>query len=215
MMNDRIERYNEYRSQGQELNSKLLDSLSDDELIETGRFLGMIEEDGDEEVLYHDGEIEMAIQSDFSIHEIKRDGTTALDRFYQAERWETETEREILDALRESYTSLFEIEDVIPDDRVLVLHDVLGQGESPIELTDLNLSQTANTDALIFFRCVPLPEMTITSGFVLPFEAPYKDHLISINRKVINRTEGRPESVSRFYTFYRMYEKYGSIGLVM
>lgn len=214
-MDNRIERYREYRTEGQELNSKLLDFLNDDELMESARFLGMTKEEGDEEYLYHEGEMDMATQSDYAIHELERDGTTALERFYQAERWETEIEREILEALRESYTSLFVIEEVHPDERVLVLHDVLEEGESPIELTDVKLSQTADTDALIFIRRVPLPEMNITSGFVLPFEAGYKDHLISVNQQVMEKTASRPESARRFYVFYRMYQKYGSLGFVM
>jgi hypothetical protein len=213
MMDNRIERYREYRSEGQELNEKLLDTLTDDELMEAARFLGMTEEEDGEEVLYHEDELDMPIHSDFAIHELERDGTTALEQFYQSERWETEIEREILEALQGSYTSLFRVEDVRPNDRALVLHDVLGQGNSPIELTDLKLGQTANTDAVIFFRAVPLPEMNISSGFILPFESEYKDHLTSVNQKVMSETESRPESVRRFYAFYRMYQKYGSIGL--
>jgi hypothetical protein len=175
----------------------------------------MTEREGDKEILHHEDEMDTAIHSDYAIHEFERDGTTALERFYQAERWETEIEREILEALWESYTSLFVIEDVRPDERVLALHDVLGEGESRIELTDIKLSQTADTDALIFFRCVPFPEMNITSGFVLPFEARYEDHLTSVNQRVMDETTSRPESARRFYVFYRMYEKYGSIGFVM
>lgn len=70
-MADRIERYKQYRSEGKELNEKLLDSLSDDELMESARFLGMTKEQGGEEVLYHEGELDMAVHSDFAIHEIE------------------------------------------------------------------------------------------------------------------------------------------------
>jgi hypothetical protein len=215
MMDNRIERYKEYRSVGQELNEKLVDTLNDDELMEAARVLGMTDEQGDEEVLYHEGELDMAIQSDFAIHEIERDDTTTLERFYQGEGWGTEIEREILEALRESYTSLFEVEAVHPDDRVLVLHDILGQGESLIKLTDINLSQTADTDAMIFFRPVRFDEMTVTSGFMFPFESKYKYHLVSVYQQVLDKTESRPESARRFYIFYRMYQKYGSFGFVM
>lgn len=212
---DRIDRYREYRCEGQALNSKLLDTLTDDELMEAGRFLGMTVEEGDEEVLYHEGELDMAVQSDFAIHELETDGKTALERYYDAAQWETPVEKAIVEALRESYTSLFEIESVHSDERLLVLDDVLGQGASPVELTDIKLSETATAEALIFFRPIRLPEMTITSGFVLPFEATYKAHLISVNEKVMNKTESRPESSRRFYVFYRMYQKYGSIGFVL
>jgi len=214
-MNSQIERYKQYRSEGQELNEKLLDTLTDDELMEAARFLGMTEEQGGEEVLYHEGELDMAVQSDFAIHEIERDGTTALERFYQAERWDTQIERELLEALRESYTSLFEIVNVFPNENVIRLYDILDQEDSLIELTDINLSQTADTDALIFFRPVRFDEMTTTSGFMFPFEARYKDHLVSVHQQVLNKTESRPEAVRRFYVYYRMYQKYGSLGFVM
>lgn len=213
-MNERIERYQEYRDEGRELNSKLLDALNNDEMLEAGRTLGMTDESGGEEVFYHEGELDMAIQSDFALHEIENGGKTALERFYQAERWDKEIEREILEALRDSYTSLFKIEDVYPDDVLLVLNDVLSIGKSPVELTDINLTQTANPGALIFIRPVQLPEMTITSGFVLPFEPVYKEHLISVNRRVMNKAESQPQSAKRFYTFYRLYQKYGSTSFV-
>ena len=214
-MGDRIEQYEEYRSKGQELNEKLLDTLTDDELMEAAQFLGMTEEQGGEEFLHHEDELDMAVHSDFAIHEVERDGTTALERYYQAERWDTQIEREILEALRESYTSLFEIVNVFPDENVIRLHDVLEQEYSLIELTDLKLSQTADTEALIFFRPVSLEEPTMTSGFMFPFEAEYKDHLVSVHQQVLDKTDSRPEAARRFYAFYKMYQKYGSLGFVM
>lgn len=49
--------------------------------MEAGRILGMTDESGSEEVLYHEGELDMAIQSDFAIHEIEDDGRTCIERF--------------------------------------------------------------------------------------------------------------------------------------
>lgn len=115
---DRVDQYREYRREGQELNSKLVDTLNDGELMEAGRFLGMTVEEGDDEVLYHEGELDMAIQSDFAIHELAIDGKTALERYHEAEKWDT--------------------------------------------------------------------------------EADYRDHLISVHRKVMTETESRPESVRLF-----------------
>lgn len=213
-MSARIERYKEYRRQGQELNQKLVDSLSDDELMEAARFLNMTKQQGGEEVLYHEGELDMAVQSDFAIHEIERDEMALLDQFYQAERWNNETQREILEALRETYTSLFEVTDVSRDERMLEFQDILAQDESHLSLTDINMSRTADPGALIFFRPVRFDDMTITSGFMFPFESAYKDHLISVYQKVIDKTESRTESDKRFYIFYRMYKKYGSTAFV-
>lgn len=214
-MDDQIDRYDRYRMEGQELNSKLLDTLSDDELMEAAGFLDMVEQKDGEEILRHEDELDMPIHSDFAIHGVEQDGSTAIEQFHQEERWENEIERELVEALRESYTSLFEIEAVRSDERVLVLRDLLGQGDSQIELIDIKLSQTANADAMIFFRPVVLPDMTVTSGFVLPFEAPYKNHLFEVYQKVLERTDSWPESHSRFYIFYKMYQKYGSLSFMM
>ena len=215
MMTDHIEQYREYRSIGKDLNSKLLKSLNDDELVESAEFLDMTDEEDGEEVIYHDGELDMTVQSDFAIHEIERDGSTGLEQFYQEERWENEIERELVEALRKSYTSLFEIEAARSDERVLVLRDLLDEGDSQIELTDIKLSQTAHAGAMIFFRPVRLPEMTVTSGLILPFEAPYKDHLLEVNQQVMERTDSRPKAHKKFYIFYKMYQKYGSLGFMM
>jgi hypothetical protein len=76
-------------------------------------------------------------------------------------------------------------------------------------LIDLKLSQTASPDSLIFLRPVSLPEIVITSGFLLPFQAETKDHLLEVHQKVMNKTDSRPESARRFYIFYQMHEKYG------
>jgi hypothetical protein len=208
---DRIEKYRTYRKDGQELNSKLLDFLDEDTLMESARFLGMTVEDTGEEILYHEGELDMAVQSDFALNEYQVDDKTAVDRYYKEQRWETQVEREILDGLRQSYTSLFETVTVNPEDRTLVLKDLLRE-DSLIELTDFRLSETAEPGSLLFFRPVQFDDLAITSGFMLPFRNKHKDHLFTVNRKVISKTESRPESVRQFYVFYTLYQNYGGIG---
>lgn len=214
---DRIEQYEKYHEPAKRLNTKLLDTRTDDELMEAARFLGMIVERDDEQFLHHESELEMSVHADFSIHEIKRDAKTGVERYYEAERWESQIEKTILEALRESYTSLFEITSVDGEEDLLVLEDVLGVGESPLELTDISLSRSAQPGALIFFRPVQYEEVTTTSGFIFPFEAETHDHLIEVYEQTMQKTgskeDSRPESARRFYVFYRLHQKYGSLGL--
>jgi len=65
---DRIEQYAKYHEPAKRLNTKLLDTRTDDELIEAARFLGMIIEQDDEQFLHHESELEMSVHADFSIH---------------------------------------------------------------------------------------------------------------------------------------------------
>jgi hypothetical protein len=216
---DRIEQYEKYHEPAKRLNTKLLDTRTDDELMEAARFLGMIVEQDDEQFLHHESELEMSVHADFSIHEIKRDEKTGVERYYEAEQWESQIEKTILEALRESYTSLFEITSVDGEEDLLVLEDVLGVSESPLELTDIGLSRSAQPGALIFLRPVQYEEVTTTSGFIFPFEAETYDHLIEVYEQTMRKTgskeDPKPESARRFYVFYRLHQQYGSLGLSM
>jgi hypothetical protein len=211
MTMDRIEKYRTYRKDGQELNSKLVDFLDGDILMKTARFLGMTVEKQGEEIVYHEGELDWAVQSDFALNEYRTDDKTAVDRYYNQQRWETQVEKEVLEALKRSYTSLFEIVTVNPDDRTLVVKDLLRE-DSLSELTDFRLSETAEPGGLMFYRPVQFDDLTMTSGFMFPFSNKHKDHLFTVHRKVLNKTNSRPESIRRFYIFYRLYQKRGGTG---
>jgi len=216
------ETYYKYREAGDAVDTGLVKSVSPEELIEAGRFLGLIGESVNEfdrsELLDNKDIIEVAIHSDFATCEYERDGQTAIDRYCKGKHWESETERSVAEALQESYTSLFRVESTQSETHRLRLTDLLGQGESPLELFDLGLSQSADQGALLFFRPVRLEELTMTSGFALPFEEQYEDHLIEVYERTMKETESdenpKPESVRRFYVFCRLHEKYGSFPLL-
>lgn len=215
----KIEQYKQYRIEGEELNNKLLNTRSDDELMEAARFLGMIVEEGGEEYLHHETELEMPVHADFAIHEVEREGKTGVERYYEAKRWDSEIEEEILEAMQETYTSLFRVESTNSDEGRLVLEDVLGQGNSPVELTDIGLSASAEPGALLFFRPVQIGDVTMTSGFMLPFSEGQQDHLVEVYEQTMEKTassdDPKPESARRFYVFFRLHQKYGEAGMLM
>lgn len=214
--------YHEYRKAGDTVDTELVTSMSPEELIEAGSFLGVVDESVDEfeydELLNNKHLIEVAVHSDFATCEFECEGQTAIDRYCEGELWETERERSVAKALQQSYTSLFRVESTQPEANRLRLTDLLGQGESPLELFDLSLSESADEGALLFFRPVRLDELTMTSGFALPFEERLEDHLLEVYEQTMNKTESnenpKPESVRQFYVFHRLHEKYGSLPLL-
>ena len=117
-----------------------------------------VDEVNHDEILNNKDVIEVAVHSDFATCEYERNGETAIDRYCEAERWESDTEMWVAKALRESYTSLFRVESTHPEQH-LIVEDVLREGKSPLELTDLSLSKSAQQDALLFFRPIRLDEM--------------------------------------------------------
>lgn len=216
---DKIEQYEKYHRAGEELNNKLLDAQSDEELMEAAQFLGMTVEKDGEEYAHHESELEIAAHADFVINEAGRNEKTGAERYYEAERWDSEVEKEILEALQETYTSLFRVESTDSDEGRLVLEDLLEQGKSPLEMTDTGLSEVAKTGALMFFRPVQVRDIRMTSGFLFPFDGPPQDHLVEVYEQAIEKTESgddpKPESARRFYVFYRLYEKYGAPARVL
>lgn len=214
--------YHEYRKAGDTVDTELVTSMSPEELIEAGSFLGVVDESVDEfeydELLNSKHLIEVAVHSDFATCEFEGDGQTAIDRYCEREQWESKREQSVAKALQQSYTSLFRVELTQPEDNRLLLTDLLEQGESPLELFDLSLSESAGQGTLLFFRPVRLNEMTITSGFVLPFEEELEEHLLEVYGQTMNKTESnenpKPESVRRFYIFHRLHKKYGSLPLL-
>ncbi len=203
-MSDR-DQYETYRAVGQQLNNKILDAYSDRELIlNSAETLG-IEHDG-RDILY-DFESDMTVHFEFMLYEYRRDGETAAERYYEAERWDSSTERTVLEATIEAETSLFEIDAINEDDNRLEMTDMLNNGGA-ISILDINLSQTAEPDVLLFFRPVSYDEFTVTSGVSFPFPKDETERLLSEYERRVD-SDSQSASMERFIAFYDLYRDHG------
>jgi hypothetical protein len=200
------DQYKKYREVGQQLNSEILDIYSDQELIlNSAEALG-IEHDGVN--MLYDFESDMTVHFEFMLYVYRRDGQTAAERYYEEERWDTDTKRTILTATLEAETSLFEIDAVRETDDRLMMTDILNGGEE-LSVLDINLSQTADSGVLLFFRPVRYEEFTATSGVSLPFPESEKEHLLNEYERRVNQIDSQSESLKRFVAFYDLYRDHG------
>lgn len=200
------DQYETYREVGQQLNSKLLDAYSDQELIlNSAESLG-IDHDGTH--IFYDFESDMTVHYEFMLYEYRRDGLTAAEHYHNEGHWDTEIERTVLEATINADTSLFEIDAVDATDNRIVVADILNDGEE-VSIVDINLSQTAKPGVLLFFRPVRYEEFTITSGVSLPFPGEHKDHLQTEYEDRVNSADSQSTSLQRFVTFYDLYRDYG------
>lgn len=180
---------------------------SDQEMIlHSAQLLG-IECEG-KNVLY-DFESDMTVHFGFLLYEYRWNGQTAVEHYYTQERWETDTERTILEAVLDAETSLFKITAINEADNRLVLTDLLGDTDD-ISVMDINLSHTAESGVLLFFRLVPYEEFNMTSGVAFPFPADEQDRLLSDYEHQVDHLDSQPPSVQRFVAFYDLYCDYGS-----
>jgi hypothetical protein len=123
--------------------------------------------------LAYEFESQMAAHFEFALYEYRRGGTTAAERYLKAERWESETEREILEATIDADPALFGVESISESGPRLTVTDLLNDREEQT-LFDINLSRTAEPGTVLFFRPVRYDEFTTTSGVSFPFPARRK-----------------------------------------
>jgi hypothetical protein len=202
----RLDTYRQYRDVGQDLNTDIFRTeLNHDETMDSAAVLG-IDTDGNE--IHSDNEEQAVTHMDFALNDYRIDGQTAVERYRDAQAWDSEVERDILDQLVQAETSLFKITSVDPKESQLVLADLLNGGEE-IELTDINYSKSATPGILLFFRLVPHEQFNMTSGVSMPFPSQVEDHLLSVLEQVDEKFTSRHGDVIRFRTFFEMYRKYG------
>ena len=204
---DRLERYRQYREVGQELNTKLLRECADREAITESARLLDIERDGDE--IRYDTQTEMTVHYEFLLNEYRQNGRTAVEQYYEQERWDSEIERTILEALLEAETSLFKITAIDDTDKQLIVTDLLNDDDDELCVTDVNLSETAEPGVLLFFRLVPHEEFNMTSGVSFPFAEDEADDLCREYKHRIDDSDPQPVSVQRFVAFFELYRDQG------
>jgi len=201
-----IDQYKTYREVGTQLNSDILNAYSNREVIvETAEELG-IEFDGLN--LAYEFESQMAVHFEFALYEYRQDGTTAAERYLKEDRWEDETEREILEATIAATPSLFEVTSVSNSGPRLTVTDLLNDGDH--ELVDVNLSRTAEAGTLLFFRPVRYEEFTTTSGVSFPFPGEEKDALLAEYDRRVESDASQAISRQRFVVFHDLYRDRGS-----
>lgn len=201
-----VDQYKTYREIGTRLNSDILEAYSDRELIaETATELG-IEFDGLN--LAYEFESQMPAHFEFALYEYRRNGTTAAERYLKEERWESETEREILEATVDATPSLFEVESLSESGPRLMVTDLLNDGEERT-LLDINLSRTVESGTVLFFRPVRYDEFTTTSGVSFPFPAEEKSHLLGEHDRRVAPDESKSVSRQRFIAFHDLYRDHG------
>ena len=203
---NRRDTYRQYRNVGQDLNTDIFSAeLDHDEIMDSAALLS-IDTDGNE--VHYEDEEQAVTHMDFALNDYRIDGQTAVERYRDAQAYESEAEREILDHLIQAETSLFKITSVNPNQSQLVLTDLLS-GEEEIKLTDINYSKSATPGILLFFRLVPCEQFNMTSGVSMPFPGQVEEHLLAVIEQVNEKVTAHHKDVIRFRTFFEMYRKYG------
>jgi hypothetical protein len=158
-----LPRYKHLRQVGLHLNTRLVKTLPKSVLDEGGRKLGLLKKN----VLTLDTEDEIAVLMDYCIHDIRRQGINAVERFLaESPPPAGSDEMVILQAMRQARYSLFIVEATEPGVGVHV-RDLLR--DEPLFLVDVGFSATGAPGFVLAARITAPEGITQTTGAALPF----------------------------------------------
>lgn len=193
--------YRAYRNAAMSLNNKIMDNaLKKEDFQEAGRRLGILKED----IFVFKDEEESNVLMDFALYDIRTSGRSAVEAYQELGETGSSLEKEILQGMASSYTSLFKIESISVSENILVLRDLLNN-IGGIKLIDIAFSQSAVRGLLLFIRLVPFKDLYMTSGISFIFPPDIKIALLREYKKAMSIADVR-DSAARFIFFYKMNE---------
>lgn len=195
-----IRKYQTYRKIGRELNHKIMNTCLDrDVLMKSARLLGITQGDA----LIFDSEDQTSVLMDFALNEYHVNNKNSIEIYQEKVGVQNGTEKEILDALLSSYTSLFKIIYTSEAESSLLLSDILNQKDN-IKLIDIAFSKTAIPGLLLFIRLVQFKDFNITSGISFVFPGELEKYLLRRYKKLSKKVKTNRDSIKRFVSFFKL-----------
>jgi len=195
-----IEKYKTYRKIGKELIHKIMSAcLECDVLMKSARLLGIARGD----VLVFDSEGETNVLIDFTLNEYRVNNKNTIEIYREKIGWQNEIEKEMLNALLSSYTSLFKITSIFEAENTLLLNDILNKKDN-IKLIDIGFSKTAIPGLLLFIRLVSFKDFNMTSGVSFVFHGDLEEYLLRRYKKLSKKVKSDSDSIKRFISFFRL-----------
>jgi len=200
-------KYRKYRKIGMNLNHKIRDKSLDRITLKKSAKL-LVFSKGDK--FFFNSEDETSVLMDFALNDYRFINKNSIEKYQEKFGGIDQIEKNILDALINSYTSLFKIVSVKPWEITVELKDLLNDTEDTIKLTEIAFSSSLHKkDLLIFTRIISFKDFNMTSGVSFIFPADKTNFLIrQYNKKIRSNTLGN-EAVKRFIIFYELNKKYG------
>jgi hypothetical protein len=197
-----VQKYQEYRSLSREMNSSFVDKISTKESMQqAANLLGISTGAGP---FFFEDEKEMDMLMDFLLYSLHNPAELFQDDF------DTPEQKEILQAIGKSYTSLFEIQDVNPEESMMVLLDIFHEGKT-VQLIDLGLSMSVSrwkVCPLIFTRIIQFSDFAMTSGCSHIFDPNIKKYLLKKYNNQMKKTRLvkriSDETIRQFVVFFQL-----------
>lgn len=195
-----IEIYKEYRETQVKLHSKILKSVvSRERLLKAASTIGILKKNQ----VVMEKEEEGDLFFDFNVYERIEDNKNAVEIYIENNAVEDKIELELLEAMKNTNTSLYKIKSIDKEKNTLCLEDMLNGGED-ILIIDIGLSESASCDILLFLRIIKLQKFNFTSGVAMVFLGNHLEYLLRRSKKFAKKLKMEDESIKKFISYFNL-----------
>ncbi len=196
-----LKEYRQVRRVGMRLSEEIPEIYGlDDSLPQIARDLGISY--GKRILLENENEINFLV--DFYLHEFLSNGRTMLERYRDDRPNLAPVEIQYLDAAKASYTSLFKVTEVNPKENCVTAVDLLNSSDLPLSVINVNFSQTAQPNYVLFSRLLPYEKFNAFSGMYAAFDEGSDRSLLKRYKVMKKRVKSDRDSVQRFVACFKL-----------
>lgn len=201
---DKIKEYKHIRKRLVEIHHRIIDSLTGKNILQTARVIGIVEN----KTIVFESELEQDALMDFAVYRQMDSGKSKIAEYVATNANIDEDEENLLKAMIETKTMLYEVIEVNRIDKTIKLKEVLNNS-GIFTVVDLGMSETIDENVLIFTRLIHLETFSITSGLIFTFKHEHLEYLKKRSRKMMKKIEAENDSDKRFIAFFKLYRRDG------
>ncbi len=201
-----IQKYQNLRAVGMELNGKLLGSIARNHFKKAARLMKMLRMNK----ISFKNEGEQYRFYDFVINDcLGNNGSTGVENFNKKHRDSlTEVEGKLIDSMIATKPSVYSIEKIDIQNSYVWLQNLLEPDSQLIRIVDLGFCKSEGIiGQLIYTRIVGADEIAMTSGATMMFDKQHKVQLI--NQAYDMFAKLKDTQMQRTLVFNKLYKKFG------
>ncbi|HIE00433.1 MAG TPA: hypothetical protein EYP59_09110 [Thiotrichaceae bacterium] len=159
-----VDDYKHIREVGRNLNSEIITQLSKSDITECGKKLGIVKN----KTLQLSNEEELSVLFDYCLYSYRQGGKNPIERYIEnTPPSENSDDLRLLQAMSQSYYSMFTIEEVYPEQGATI-RDRLRNNQ--LFLMDIGIGKGGMPGMLFAGRVLPFADFYMSSGAIIPLQ---------------------------------------------
>lgn len=198
-MTDLLDQYKHLRKELVNLHSAVLKKCTNNDVTQSAKVMGILRNN----TMVLNSENEKDSHMDFLVYGAGKSGKSILERYMETHDPANEDEKALLEAMKKSTISLYEVAETNRNEKFIMLKDVFDSGAT-FKVIDTGMSASLKEETLVFTRLIHLEKFSMTSGLGFVFSPSHKEYLLKRSRKLIRKiNSGNPET-DRFIAFFTL-----------